>query len=164
MAGFPARGVRLDPFLGKTGVTTRSRCPHYHPGGGDAGSCLPAGMARCDALASGRWRRSCCVDASTATTWRISSWSRDRRRPLSAHLLLAAPSSEGLLTEPTAAAQPGRQEPLFMPQSRRPSSGSQIGGVGWNADVRPRAVPRVAIAILYFGPDVPVARGGAQEL
>src|SRR6516164_572655 len=32
--------------------------------------------------------------------------------------LVAAPSREGRLTEPTAARQPRRQEPLFMPQSR----------------------------------------------
>ena len=34
------------------------------------------------------------------------------------YLDVAAPSNEGLLTEPTAAAQPRRQEPLFM--SSRP--------------------------------------------
>ena len=33
------------------------------------------------------------------------------------YLAVAAPSSEGLLTEPTAAAQPRRKEPLFMPLS-----------------------------------------------
>jgi hypothetical protein len=41
--------------------------------------------------------------------------------------LVAAPSSEGLLTEPTAVAQPRRQEPLFMPLGRHLSADGPIG-------------------------------------
>ena len=50
---------------------------------------------------------------------RIARWDHTRQmeRPLPAQPVVAAPSSEGLLTEPTAAAQRRRREPLFMPRS-----------------------------------------------
>jgi hypothetical protein len=54
------------------------------------------------------------------------------------YLAVAAPSREGLLTEPTAAAQPRRQEPLFMPhtcRSRYPPGSAQLGGKATFAEV-----------------------------
>jgi hypothetical protein len=50
--------------------------------------------------------------------------------------LVAAPSSEGLLTEPTAAAQPRRQEPLSMPHTCRSQNPSGPGSVGWKSVIR----------------------------
>ena len=64
-------------------------------------------------------------------TQEISFWgaaASDRYRRI---LVITGRYGEGLLTEPTGAAQPRRQEPHFLTQKPTLADQRQIGSVGW---------------------------------